>query len=76
MTTDADEIFLSKAQHATRVTIDEEGCTAVAYTVMMAAGGTMPPDDEVDFVLDRPFIFAIISADGLPMFVGVVNNPA
>ena len=76
MTTDADEIYLSKAQHAARVKIDEEGCTAAAYTVMMAAGSAMPPDDEVDFVLDRPFIFAITCADGLPMFVGIVSNPA
>ena len=76
MTTDTDDIYLSAAQHAARVKIDEEGCTAAAYTVMMAAGTAMPPDDEVDFVLDRPFIFAITGADGLPMFVGIVNNPA
>lgn len=76
MTTDTDEIFLSKAQHAARVTIDEEGVIAAAYTVMMAAGSAMPPDEEIDFTVDRPFIFAITGADGLPLFVGVVNNPA
>lgn len=76
MTADMDGIFLSKAQHAARVTIDEEGCTAAAYTVMMAAGSAMPPEEEVDFVLDRPFIFVLTSMDGLPLFTGVVNNPA
>lgn len=76
MTTDADGIFLDKAQHAARVTIDEEGCTAAAYTVMMNAGTAMPPDEEVDFVLDRPFLFVLTSLDGLPLFAGVVNDPS
>lgn len=76
MTSDMEGIFLSKAQHAARVTIDEEGCTAAAYTVMMEAGAAMPPEEEVDFVLDRPFLFVLTSQDGLPLFTGVVNNPA
>ena len=76
MTTDADiPIILSQASHAARVIIDEEGCTAVAFTVI-ATGAGMPPDDEVDFVLDRPFIFCITGNSGLPLFVGVVNYPA
>ena len=75
MTTDVEEIYLSQAEHAARVKIDEEGCTAVAYTVMAATGAAMPPEEEVDFVLDRPFIFVITGAGELPLFVGVVNQP-
>ena len=74
MTEDTDEIFVSKVQHDARVTIDEEGCTAAAYTVMAMAGGSAPPEEEIDFVVDRPFLFAITGADGLPLFVGVVNH--
>ena len=33
------------------------------------------PEEEVDFVLDRPFLFAITGVDRLPLFVGVVNQP-
>lgn len=77
MTTDVEvPIVLSQANHAARVVIDEEGCTAVAFTVLPAAGAGAPPDDEVDFVLDRPFIFCITGDSGLPLFVGVVNYPA
>ena len=54
--------------------IDEEGCKAVAFTMLEYAGSPPPPDDFVDFVLDRPFIFVITSQVGLPLFVGVVNN--
>lgn len=75
MTTEAEGIFLSQAQHDVRVAIDEEGVTAAAYTVMAAAGAGEPPEEEVDFVLDRPFLFVLTSSDGLPLFVGVVNQP-
>ena len=75
MTADMEEIYLSKATHAARVMIDEEGCTAVAYTVMAAAGAAMPPDEEIDFTLDRPFLFVITGAGNLPLFVGIVNQP-
>ena len=75
MTEDTDEIFLSQVKHAARVMIDEEGCTAVAYTAMMTTGSAAPPEEEIDFTLDRPFIFVITGSDGLPLFVGVVNQP-
>ena len=35
----------------------------------------MPPDDEVDFTLDRPFLFAVTGDSDLPLFTGVVNQP-
>lgn len=75
MTLDMGEIYLSQAEHAARVKIDEKGCTAAAYTVMAAAGAAMPPEEEIDFVLDRPFIFVITGAGDLPLFVGIVNRP-
>lgn len=66
---------ISKAQHAARVTIDEEGCTAAAFTVMMDCGAALPPDEVIDFTLDRPFIFVIESDCGSPLFMGVISNP-
>ncbi|MBQ6796434.1 MAG: serpin family protein [Clostridia bacterium] len=74
MTDEVGGIFLSQVSHAARVEVDEEGCTAAAFTVMMACGAAMPPEEEVDFVLDRPFIFAITGESGLPLFIGIVNN--
>ena len=35
----------------------------------------MGPEDEIDFTLDKPFVFAITGIDGLPLFVGLVNQP-
>ena len=76
LTAELDGIYVSKAEHAARVLIDEEGCEAAAYTVLAMAGAGMPPEETVDFVLDRPFLFAVTNARGLPLFVGLVNNPA
>lgn len=69
------EVWLDKVQHGVRVAIDEEGVTAAAYTEMTLCGSAMPPEDEVDFVLNRPFLFVVTGADQLPLFIGVVNQP-
>ena len=76
MTTETDGVFVSQATHAARVKIDEEGVEAAAFTVL-EPGDTapMPPEREIYFTLDRPFLFAISSQDGLPLFAGVVNQP-
>ena len=70
-----DAAYLDTAKHAARVKIDEEGVEAAAYTVMMACGAAMPPEEEIDFILDRPFLFVITSHDNLPLFAGIVNEP-
>lgn len=73
--TDTKGIFLSEVRHGTRVAVDEQGVTASAFTIMPGYGAGMPPDEEIDFTLDRPFIFAIYGPDNLPLFVGIVNVP-
>lgn len=76
MTTDTDGVFVSEATHAARVKIDEEGVEAAAFTVLEPSDtAPMPPEREIYFTLDRPFLFAISSQDGLPLFAGVVNRP-
>lgn len=70
--TEDTQVYFTDARHAARVTIDEEGCTAAAYTVMLAAGAALPPEDEVDFVVDRPFLFAITGDSGEILFMGKV----
>lgn len=74
--TDISEIVVSEARHDARVKIDEQGVEAAAFTVIMAnATSARPPEDEMDFIVDRPFAFVISSGDHLPLFAGVVNTP-
>ena len=42
---------------------------------MMDCGAALPPDEVIDFTLDRPFIFVIESDCGSPLFMGVISNP-
>ena len=75
LTDDVTALYISGAEQDARVVIDEEGCKASALTAMMVTGTAMPPDEYVDFIVDRPFIFEIVSDTGLPLFVGIVNDP-
>lgn len=70
---DMDGAALTKVQHAARLTMDEEGVTATAFTAMgYGAGG---PENQMDFTLDRPFLFVVKTESGLPLFAGIVNEP-
>lgn len=69
----SEELCVSTARHAARVVIDEQGCTAAAFTEMAVAGASMPPEEEMDFVLDRPFLFVITGDTGGVLFAGTVN---
>ena len=70
------DLYLSQADHAARLIIDEEGVTAAAYTLLEAAGAARPPEEEVDFRLDRPFLTMVTSQDGLLLFAGIVCDIA
>lgn len=66
---------IDEVRHGTRVSIDEDGVTGMSYTVLeFGATSAMPPEDEIDFVVDRPYIFVITGEDGSVMFIGVVNQ--
>lgn len=74
--TDTPMLYVNQINHGARVSIDEEGCRAAAFTVISVPGAGPPPElDEIDFVLDRPFLFMVSSRDNLPIFAGVVNHP-
>lgn len=68
-------VYISDIQHTARVKIDEKGVEAAAVTQVVWGHGAAFSDEEIDFILDKPFIFVIANEDGLPLFTGVVNNP-
>lgn len=68
------DLYVSSVKHAARVMVDEKGVTGAAYTLSLF-GAAMPPDETVDFVLDRPFLFIVQGHDGVPLFIGTVNRP-
>ena len=67
--------YLDSIHQDVRVRIDEQGVAAAAYIELnFGAGAAAPPDKIIDFVLDRPFVFAV-SKSSIPLFVGTVNHP-
>jgi len=68
-------IYLDSINQDTRVKIDEKGVTAASYIELnFGAGAAEPPDEIIDFVLDRPFVF-VVTREQIPLFVGTVNTP-
>lgn len=67
--------YFSAVNQATRVAIDEKGVTAASYIELPAAGAAQPPDEIIDFIIDRPFVFVVTNRYDLPLFAGVVNEP-
>ena len=67
-------IWLTGANQSVRVQIDEEGVKAATYFEIPGAGSAEPPDEIIDFVLNRPFLFVITNGN-IPLFAGCVNNP-
>jgi len=74
---DEDMLFISSVVQAAAVTVDEEGCEAAAYTeVIMDAGGVFEESKEITLLFNRPFAFSLTDSNDLPLFTGVVQNPA
>ena len=68
-------VVITSVNQAARVLIDEEGVKAASYIELPGAGAAPPPEETIDFVLDRPFLFVIEAGGGIPLFVGAVNQP-
>ena len=65
-------VCLAKADHAAMVMIDEEGVTGAAYTEFGMTMAALPPENEISFVLDRPFLFVVTGDDNSILFAGTV----
>lgn len=67
-------LWLSKVEQQTHIAIDEKGVEAAAYTeIGLAASGISM--GRADMILDRPFLYGILSRDGTPLFIGLCADP-
>ncbi len=68
-------LYISKIIQAAKIICDEEGTEAAAATlVTMDAGGVMPVEELVEFIVDRPFLYEIKTASGETLFMGVMQD--
>lgn len=71
------DIAVSAISQETFIALDEKGVEAAAMTDIHFAGSAAPVHHELlELHLDRPFLFVISDPAGVPLFVGIVRNPA
>ncbi len=73
--TAAGPVWVTAVNQAARIIIDEQGVKAASYIEIPGAGAAPPPEQIIDFILDKPFLFVISDGYGIPIFSGVVNEP-
>ncbi|MCH5198549.1 MAG: hypothetical protein J1E34_06550 [Oscillospiraceae bacterium] len=69
---DGSNLCITGAEQNVRLSINEQGVSAAAATMMLGGWGS-PTFKYVDFVLDRPFM-VFITFKGAPLFAGVIND--
>ncbi|MBR6275245.1 MAG: hypothetical protein IKR27_09590 [Lachnospiraceae bacterium] len=60
-----------------KIIMDEEGTEAAAVTeIAMDEGAPAYEEPNIELNLDQPYAYVIMSSNNIPLFVGVVENPA
>jgi serpin B len=73
----APNLYIDQAIHRANITVGEYGTVAAAVTaISMMPTSAMAPNAMPVFRADRPFAFAIVGDDHVPLFVGRVAEPA
>jgi len=68
-------LFISEVKHKTFIQVDEKGTEAAAATSV--AIDESAPAYDIELTFDRPFVHGIMDmATGIPLFVGILENPA
>ena len=63
--------FVNSVLHKTFISVDNEGTKAAAVTAILMDTATSIEQPQIFYVtLDRPFVYMIVDADGLPVFIG------
>ncbi|XP_037433983.1 putative serpin-Z12 [Triticum dicoccoides] len=72
-------VSISRVYHKATIEVDEQGTVAAAATVVLMDGTSLEerePPHLVDFVADRPFLFAVVEErTGAVLFLGHMVNP-
>ena len=66
--------YISEFKQASRLIANEEGVRGISFSFAQAKPTAMMAN-EVVLYFNRPFLFLLTSADDLPLYAGIVNQP-
>ena len=66
--------WIDQINQVSRISLDEDGIEASNFTELIMNGAAPPPDEIVEFKLDRPFILLIRGTSSKAIFMAVVNQ--
>ncbi|MBK9648641.1 MAG: serpin family protein [Deltaproteobacteria bacterium] len=74
--TDEAKLSIEDVIHEAHIDLDEEGTTAVAFTVVIMTDYTLSVRDQREFIADHPFLFFIRDdVTGAILFIGRMVDP-
>jgi serine protease inhibitor len=69
-------LLIDYVKHKSFIEVNEEGTEAAAVTVVAIGRTSVGGPEKVQFVVNRPFIYAITEkSTGAVLFIGTVKNP-
>ncbi len=73
--TKGEPLYISDVLQAAKIICDEEGTEAAAATMgVLMCGSASMPEETIEFRVDRPFVYEILSPDGETLFMGYMGN--
>lgn len=73
--TGGERLYISDVMQAAKIICDEEGTEAAAATMgILMCNGVSVPEEVIEFTVDRPFVYEILSSDGEVLFMGYMGN--
>ena len=66
--------YVSDMFQKAKIRTDEGGTEAAAVTVAVMECMSLMPEEPKEIVFDRPFVYAILTPEGLPLFLGVLAD--
>lgn len=68
-------LVVSDFTQYTRLILNEDGVESASITITDEGGLIIQPENEIDFILNRPFLFAVMSEKNIPLFIGTYYTP-
>ena len=68
-----ENLYIGSILQGTRIKVNEAGAKAMSFTKASTDSASAPADN-VEFTIDRPFLYSYVTPDGVPLFIGAVRN--